>query len=150
VAIRLTRDPANVSWTAPAEPSGDGALPSDEKRRRASLAAAVQNLNADGADVAIFTVSAVDAQGRAVPLAQNKVNFAIEGAGKILGVGNGDPNCHEPEKGNQRSLFNGLAQIIVQSTRDTGEIKLTASADSLAPSTAVLETKPCTPRPFVP
>jgi hypothetical protein len=49
-----------------------------------------------------------------------------------------------------RSLFNGLAQVIVQSTRDAGEIKLTASAEGLAPATAVLETKPCTPRPFVP
>jgi beta-galactosidase len=97
VAIRLTRDPANVSWTAPAERSGDGALAADEKRRGASLPAAVQNLNADGVDVAIFTVSAVDAEGRDVPLAQHKVNFTIEGAGKIIGVGNGDPNCHDPE-----------------------------------------------------
>jgi beta-galactosidase len=39
----------------------------------------------------------VDAQGRAVPVAQNKINFSLEGAGKILGVGNGDPSCHEPD-----------------------------------------------------
>ena len=49
-----------------------------------------------------------------------------------------------------RSLFNGLAQIIVQSTKDGGEIKLTATADSLKPATAVLEAKPCALRPFVP
>ena len=29
--------------------------------------------------------------------AQNKIDFAIEGAGKIIGVGNGDPTCHEPD-----------------------------------------------------
>ncbi len=51
----------------------------------------------DGEDVAVFTVSAVDAQGRAVPVAQNKIHFAIEGAGNIIGVGNGDPSCHEPD-----------------------------------------------------
>ncbi len=45
----------------------------------------------------MFTVSATDAQGRTVPVAQNKISFAIEGAGKILGVGNGDPSCHEPD-----------------------------------------------------
>jgi hypothetical protein len=28
----------------------------------------------------------------------NKINFTIEGAGKIIGVGNGDPACHEPDK----------------------------------------------------
>jgi beta-galactosidase len=54
-------------------------------------------INADGEDVSVFTVSALDAQGRAVAVAQNKINFSIEGAGKILGVGNGDPSCHEPD-----------------------------------------------------
>ena len=32
-----------------------------------------------------------------MPTAGNKINFAIEGAGKIIGVGNGDPSCHEPD-----------------------------------------------------
>jgi beta-galactosidase len=54
-------------------------------------------INANGEDVSVFTVSAVDAQGRPVPVAQNMIKFAIEGAGKILGVGNGDPSCHEPD-----------------------------------------------------
>lgn len=56
-----------------------------------------EKIKADGEDVAVFTVSAVDAQGRDVPTAQNKINFTIEGAGKIIGVGNGDPSCHEPD-----------------------------------------------------
>ena len=49
-----------------------------------------------------------------------------------------------------RSLFNGLAQIIVQSTKDAGEIKLTATADGLEPATAVVQTQPCAPRPSMP
>ena len=258
-----------------------------------------KTINADGEDVAVFTVSAADAQGRPVPVARNKVHFSVEGAGKIIGVGNGDPSCHEPDvfvpnapersvalddwrwrlarvphngsavpeyagdfddatwnkisgsgatietpnttaiyrahftlteedlKGVgapicfsgcddedwyyvngqfvgeshdwqaqpifdikkivhagdnvvavgvnngvgsgglnpnvtvkiighagvppwSRSLFNGLAQIIVQSTRDAGEIKLTATADGLAPATTTVLTQPCTPRPSVP
>ena len=56
-----------------------------------------KTINADGEDVAVFTVAALDAQGRVVPVAQNKIHFAIEGAGKIIGVGNGDPSCHEPD-----------------------------------------------------
>ena len=114
-----------------------------------------KTINAEGEDVAVFTVAALDAQGRAVPVAQNKINFAIEGAGKILCVGNGDPSCHEPDKlvGGEtwsRSLFNGLAQIIVQSTRDAGEIKLTATADGLTLAAATVQTQPCAPRPSVP
>jgi beta-galactosidase len=49
-----------------------------------------------------------------------------------------------------RSLFNGLAQIIVQSTRDAGEFKLTATADGLAPATATAQTQSCVLRPSVP
>jgi beta-galactosidase len=262
-----------------------------------------KTINADGEDVAVFTVAALDAQGRVVPVAQNQIKLSVEGAGKILGVGNGDPSCHEPDtfvpnvpersvtlddwrwqlakiprsssaipeyandfddsawntlnaksSGDEltiktenttaiyrahftltkddvkcagaqmcfggcddegwyfvngqfigeshdwqaqpvfdikkaihagdnvvavgvnnsvgqgglnphvnvgiightgvspwsRSLFNGLAQIIVQSTRDVGEIKLTASADGLLPATASVQTKPGTPHSSVP
>ena len=51
----------------------------------------------DGADVTVFTVSALDVQGRPVPTAANLVEFASKG-GRILGVGNGDPGCHEPDQ----------------------------------------------------
>jgi len=107
-------------------------------------------LAGDGNDAMPVTVEALDAQGRPVPTANLSVAFEISGPGRIIGVGNGDPNSHEPEKGNRRSLFNGLAQVIVQSTRDAGEIKLTATADGLAPATAVMQTQPCTPRRYMP
>ena len=260
-------------------------------------------IKADGEDVSVFAVVALDARGRVVPVAGNKISFSIEGAGKIIGVGNGDPSCHEADafvpvvpgrgiavsdwrwqlakiqKNNRvqpeyakefddsgwrglntranggeltikapdtttiyrahftlteedlngsgaqicfggcddegwyfvngqfvgeshdwqaqpifdikkfihvgdnviavgvnnsfgqgglnpnvnvraightsaapwsRSLFNGLAQIIVQSTRDAGECKLTASGEGLAPTTAVVQTQPCAGRPSVP
>jgi beta-galactosidase len=49
-----------------------------------------------------------------------------------------------------RSVFNGLAQIMVQSTKDAGEIKLTATADGLKPVTATITTQPSAGRPSVP
>ena len=54
-------------------------------------------LQADGDDVAVFTVRVVDAQGRVVPTAGNNLHFDLSGPGKILGVGNGDPSSHEPD-----------------------------------------------------
>jgi beta-galactosidase len=54
-------------------------------------------INADGEDVSVLTVAVVDAQGRVVPTASNLVQFALEGPGRFLGVGNGDPSCHEPD-----------------------------------------------------
>lgn len=54
-------------------------------------------INADGEDVAVFTVAAQDAQGRGVPTAGNLVNFDVSG-GRIIGVGNGDPSSHEADR----------------------------------------------------
>jgi hypothetical protein len=44
----------------------------------------------------------------------------------------------------------GLAQVIVQSTRDAGEIKLTASTDGLQSATATIQTAAGPMRPSVP
>jgi len=284
----------------------DGKVVSEASVETTGAPAAVQlkpdrpTLRADGEDVSVTTVSVTDAQGRVVPVAGNRVHFALSGPGKILGVGNGDPSCHEPDvdlpqflmhpvslndgwrwkevpnvydqrlaeyrpdfddtnwsaanvqadKGPlgersqavfrarfqvtrqdleaeavelrfgrigedgwvyvngrqvgeshdsqvppvfdvksflrpgensvavavanwnagggiskgvtlqfadksvapewQRSVFNGLAQILVQSTREPGEIKLTASADALSPASVTIPSQPCAPRPFVP
>lgn len=54
-------------------------------------------IQADGKSVAIFTVSVEDAKGRVVPVADNNIKFAIKGAGKIIGVGNGNPSSHEAD-----------------------------------------------------
>jgi beta-galactosidase len=109
-----------------------------------------KTLAGDGNDAVPVTVEALDAQGRPVPTANLSVAFQISGPGQIIGVGNGDSNCHEPEKGNKRSLFNGLAQVILQSTPEAGEIKLTASADGLTAADTTLTAQPCAPRPCVP
>jgi beta-galactosidase len=61
------------------------------------LAADHPTIAADGEDVSIVTLSVTDAQGRLVPTANNLVHLAINGPGKIIGVGNGDPSCHEPD-----------------------------------------------------
>jgi beta-galactosidase len=53
---------------------------------------------AGGSDVAVITVKINDAKGLMVPTACNEVFFTIEGPGRILGVGNGDPSSHEADR----------------------------------------------------
>jgi beta-galactosidase len=83
-------------------------------------------IDADGEDVAILKVEALDKDGRPVPTASNFIGFKVSGEGALIGVGNGNPNCQESDKDPKRSLFNGLAQVIVQSTRRDGEIHIEA------------------------
>jgi beta-galactosidase len=70
-----------------------------------------------------------------VPDAGALIHFSVDGAAKIIGVGNGDPSSHEPDKyfDNkwQRSLFNGKAQVIIQSNKASGEVRLLATSGSL-------------------
>ncbi|WP_420239224.1 beta-galactosidase GalA [Telmatobacter bradus] len=86
-------------------------------------------INADGEDVALLKVEVLDKEGRAVPTADNLISFKVSGAGELIGVGNGNPNCQESDKESKRSLFNGLAQAIVQATKQAGEIHIETEKD---------------------
>jgi beta-galactosidase len=106
-------------------------------------------ISADGEDVSMVTVSITDAQGRPVPTAGNSITFQVEGSGRLLGLGNGDPSCHEPDKAASRSAFNGLAMALVQSVKTPGDIRLTVSSPGLEPATVVLTALAANLRPAV-
>ncbi len=102
---------------------------------------------ADGKDVTVVNISVVDSEGREVPNADNMIRFSLSGNGKIIGVGNGDPSSHEPDKcadGTwQRSLFNGKCQVIVQSGTTPDMIHFEAAAAGLFPgSTDIITVDP--------
>ena len=62
------------------------------------LSADRTTLQAEGEDVSVITVSVNDAGGLMVPTADNPIRFSLKGPGKIIGVGNGDPTSHEPDR----------------------------------------------------
>ncbi|ATS37707.1 MULTISPECIES: beta-galactosidase GalA [Xanthomonas] len=87
-------------------------------------------LHGDGRDAQPVTLEAVDAQGRHVPDCNALLALQISG-GRLLGVGNGDPNSHAADHSTQVALFNGLAQAIVQAGRGAGVLRLQASSPGL-------------------
>lgn len=113
-------------------PSGSEKVETTGAPAKLNLDADRTMLDADGEDVAVVTVSILDQEGRAVPTADNRVEFSLEGQGRIIGVGNGDPTSHEKDQASERRLFNGLAEVIVKTTRMAGPIRLTARADGVA------------------
>jgi len=110
------------------------------------------SVKGNGIDALPVTVEALDAKGRAVPHANFKVTFTLNGPARIVSVGNGDPNSHEPEKGNIRSLFNGLAQVIIQTDETSTDqtITLTASAEGMKPARLVIPVKQAPALSYVP
>ncbi|MFA5292147.1 MAG: beta-galactosidase GalA [Phycisphaerae bacterium] len=108
------------------------------------------SINADGEDVSMVRVEIRDANDRICSPADNLVKFEISENGKIIGVGNGDPSSHESDRASQRKVFNGLAQVIVQSGKTAGDIKLTAQSDGLGQTDIIIKAQQCPLRPAVP
>lgn len=94
-----------------------------------------KEITGNGRDATVINVTVVDKDGRTVPDANNLIRFAVQGEARIIGVGNGDPSSHEPDKfpeGNaRRYLFNGKCQVIIQSEKHPGEATFTASSEGL-------------------
>ena len=107
------------------------------------------SIKADYEDLSMVTVTVVDEKGRIVPVANNEMTFKISANASIIGLGNGDPVSHKPEKGLERQLFNGYCQVIVQSSGEQGEIVLTAESPGLKPATVVIKAGASKRRAFV-
>jgi beta-galactosidase len=157
----------HLEWTVKYEPgvleargTKDGKVVLTEKRETTGAPESIRltpgrtEINADGEDVCVLRVEALDKQGRPVPTADNPMVFQVSGEGSLIGVGNGDPNCQESDKEPKRSLFNGLAQVIVQSTRTPGTITVEAHSGDwppakLQPMQVTITTKKVDLRPSV-
>ena len=105
-------------------------------------------LTADGRDVAVITVEVQDKKGRVVPDACPVLTFTLEGEGRILGAGNGDPmfpGQDHPSDANCREFtipaFNGLAQVLIQSTPTPSALVLRCQSDGLKTGSINISTK---------
>lgn len=81
-------------------------------------------LNADGNDLAFITVSLQDKDGNECPLADDELTFEVSGAGTFKAACNGDATSLEPFTQSQMKLFSGKLVVIVQSSKQKGDIIL--------------------------
>lgn len=117
-------------------------------------------MSADGRDAVVIYAKIYDDKGDIVSFADNEVRFSVSGGANIIGVGNGDPSSHEPDKAvslrdfrgrdigkdiydpdkqNKRRAFNGACMAIVQSTGEAGDITFTAKSNSLLSDTITIK-----------
>lgn len=92
------------------------------------LTADRQTIKADGKDLSFVTVEILDTEGNAIPIADNLIDFSIEGNGIIAGTDNGDPTDSNSLKKPSRKLFSGKALVVVQSGKEGGNIILKAKS----------------------
>ncbi len=90
-----------------------------------------QELRGDGEDLAFITISVVDKDGYPVENAMNYVEVLVTGAGRLMGLDNGDSSDFEEYKGNVRKLFNGKLLAVIGSKTQAGEIRVFVNGKGL-------------------
>ena len=90
-----------------------------------------KTVNADGKDISFVTVSVVDKNGVPCPTATNQLQFDVTGKGNFRAVCNGDATSLELFHKPTMKLFSGKLVVLVQSTKETGDITLKVKGKGL-------------------
>lgn len=105
-------------------------------------------LTADNQDVAVVKIELQDKKGKQIPTACQNIQITVTGPARIIGVGNGDPafqGTSTPTNLNCKTFtvpsFNGLAQVLIQSTYEGGTIQLQCQTEGLKVTVLNLESK---------
>lgn len=90
-----------------------------------------ETLLADGRDIAFVEISTVDVNGIPVGNARNRIRVEVSGAGRLVGLDNGDSTDYDSYKGDNRRLFSGKLLAMIESTLQPGEITVRAYSEGL-------------------
>ena len=102
---------------------------------RLVLSADRKHLLADGQDVAHVEVKVVDENGVTVADSELELTVQVTGAGKLLGIDNGDQDDPTPLASTTKKFWDGRMLAVVQSGREPGGIVLEAAAEGLPNAT---------------
>ena len=133
------------SWQVAYEPGELKAIAYDEQNqeigrsiRHSFLDAKKIKLNpdkteliADGKDLIFVEVTAEDQYGHSVENATNRVTVDVTGAGRLVGLDNGDSTDYDQYKGVSRRLFSGKVMAIIQATGEEGSINIDVRSKGL-------------------
>ncbi len=96
-----------------------------------------QTLYADGSDLIFVEISALDENHLPVQNASNRVHVQVTGAGRLIGLDNGDSTDYDQYKGTSRRLFSGKLLAIIAARHTPGDIQVAVFSPGL-PEAAML------------
>ena len=121
-------------------PAAEKEIKTSESPYQLVLKSDRQTINADGEDLAFVTVSVVDKNGIPCPTATNQLKFEVSGAATYRAACNGDATSLEMFHLPTMKLFSGKLVVIVQSTEEAGDIKLSVKGEGLQGAEVSLKT----------
>jgi beta-galactosidase len=96
---------------------------------------------ADGYDLMHVRIEAIDSKGRRVPMAQDELQFEVEGDARLVAVSSGNHDSEELNCTDHRRLYNGSALVILRAGKTPSKVTLKTISDTFKPLTTRLETK---------
>ncbi len=145
---------AHVEWNVTYEPgellakaSNDGKEVATDSVNTTGPATKIElapdrtTLTRNAQDAIVVPVTILDDKGRIVADADNRVTFKLTGGGRILGVGNGNPADHDPDKAEDRKAFHGRCMAVVQAGADAGKLEITATSPGLSPASVSFDVR---------
>ena len=133
------------SWKIPYEPGELKAIAYDENgstiateviksfgdAAKIQLKADKDTMVSDGNDIIFVEVSMKDKDGNPVENANNRVNVKVSGAGRLIGLDNGDSTDYDQYKGSSRRLFSGKLMALIGSNLEPGKIQIVVSSKGM-------------------
>ena len=110
--------------------------------KRICLEADKEVLVANGLDLIFVEITVEDENGNKVENANNRVFVNVSGAGRLVGLDNGDSTDFDQYKGISRRLFNGRLMAIIAATLEPGSITVEVTSKGLKGSSIELQTIP--------
>jgi beta-galactosidase len=98
-----------------------------------------ETLIANGTDLIFVEINMKDEKGNVVENAANRVTVQVTGAGRLLGLDNGDSTDYDQYKGKSRRLFSGKLMAIIGAGLNLGKIKMEVSSVGLESQTIEFE-----------
>ncbi|UOQ48376.1 DUF4982 domain-containing protein [Gracilibacillus caseinilyticus] len=96
-------------------------------------------MEANGTDLIFVEIMMEDEAGNPVENASNRVHVQVSGAGRLIGLDNGDSTDYDQYKGTSRRLFSGKLLAIIAATLQPGEIEMKVTADNIASKKLVMQ-----------
>ncbi len=96
-------------------------------------------ISSDGKDVVVVEALLKDKNNNTSFLATNSINFTVTGEGTIIGTDNGDAKCVDSFKLPWKNAYAGRCIVMVQSTKLSGKITISAASEGLPVKTIQVE-----------
>ena len=119
-----------VAYDSSGKPAMEKIIRTAGTPARLHLAADRTNIAADGKDLVYVTVTMMDSKGNPCPLADDLLEFSVEGEGQFKCVCNGDATSLESFAIPRMHLFNGQLVVTMQSSQTPGNLKLHVTCPS--------------------